>query len=434
MPFVLESLGQPPNVAAGRRTMLMLIQLRWIAVIGQVATILIVHEAMGIPLPLGPLLAAPLALALINIGSLPLLKNRADVTDGELLVALLVDVGALTWQLYLTGGAANPFVLLYLLQIVIGAMLLRRESSWTIVAVTSLSFAGLMLKSQPLHLPSSHAADPLGLYIQGSAICFLLIAVLVVLFLSRIKNDLRERDAALAAIRQHAAEEEHIVRMGLLASGAAHELGTPLSSLSVILGDWQRMPQFAGDPELERDMADMRTAIDRCKTIVGATLASAGEARGVAPRITTMRQFLDEIVSDWRNSRLIGTLEYDDSFGEDVRIISDPALKQVIGNVIDNAVEVSPDWIRVSAWRENDALVLSVSDNGPGFTRETLMSFGQPYRSTKGRPGGGLGLFLLVNVLRTLGGAAEARSRPGGGAIVSLRLPLTAIAFEGEDQ
>ncbi len=87
----------------------------------------------------------------------------------------------------------------------------------------------------------------------------------------------------LAALRQRAAEEEHIVRMGLLASGAAHELGTPLATLSVILGDWLRMPAFADDAELRAEIGEMQAQLQRCKSIVSGILLSAGEARGEAP-------------------------------------------------------------------------------------------------------------------------------------------------------
>src|SRR3546814_5827603 len=108
----------------------------------------------------------------------------------------------------------------------------------------------------------------MGLYLQGSFVCFLLIAVLLVAFVTRISRNLRDSDAALATSRQRAAEEDHIVRMGLLASGAAHELGTPLSTLSVLIGDWKAAARLKDDPELHDDLADMDAAVQRCKTIV----------------------------------------------------------------------------------------------------------------------------------------------------------------------
>jgi len=418
----------PPEADAGRRNMQLLIQLRWLAVGGQLVTIQVAHGLMGIGLPMIPLLIVPALLAAINLASLPFIKRRAAVTNGELTAALLIDVAALAWQLYHSGGLTNPFASLFLLQVVIGAILLEPKSSWAIVAATLVALGTLTMNPEPLELPARYLDDPMALYLRGSLVCFVLIAVLLVAFVTRISRNLRDRDAALASIRQRAAEEDHIVRMGLLASGAAHELGTPLSSLSVLIGDWRKMPRVVGDKELQEDLTDMDAAVRRCKVIVSGILQSAGEARGIAPQVTTMRAFLDGIVAEWRANRLAGTLDYSDRFGADVSIVSDPALRQVIGNVIDNAAEVSPDWIGITALRERDALILEIRDHGPGFAPEMIESFGRPYNSSKGRPGGGLGLFLLVNVLRKLGGTASAENPLEGGARVRLTLPLDAIA------
>ena len=417
----------------GRRNMWLLVQLRWIAVGGQLGTIGFVHFVMGVHLPLVPLFIAPLMLAGINLATYPLLDRRAAITNWELTVAMLADVAALAWQLHFTGGLANPFASLFLLQVVTGAMLLQPGSSWMIVGAASLALFAIAISPVPLDLPTG-VNDPFRLYLAGSLICFALIAVLLVLLITRISRNLREGDAERAAIRQRAAEEDHIVRMGLLATGAAHELGTPLSSLSVILGDWQRMPRIAGDRDLAQDVADMQAEVARCKTIVSGILLSAGEARGIASEFTTVRRFLDAVVAEWRASRLTGMLDYADGFGPDMPIVADPALRQVLSNVIDNAAEVSPDWIGIATSRERDDLVIEISDRGPGFAPEMLAGFGQPYRSSKGKPGGGLGLFLLVNVLRKLGGTASAENRPGGGALVRIRLPLDAIARPGEEQ
>lgn len=422
-----------PEADAGLRNMLLLIQLRWIAVGGQLVTIAVASLLMGIDLPLVPLLVAPALLAVLNLVSRPLLlKRRAAVAGWELTAGLLTDVVALAWQLYYSGGITNPFASLFLLQVVIGAMLLTPRSSWGIVLATLVALGVLTINPQPLHLPPRYAADPQRLYLQGSFVCFVLIAVLLVALITRIGRNLRERDTALASIRQRAAEEDHIVRMGLLASGAAHELGTPLSLLSVLIGDWRKMPRAAQDVELQDDLKDMDAAVQRCKTIVSGILLSAGEARGVAPKVTTMRTFLNDIVDEWSASRLPNTIAYVDRFGEDVSIVSDPALRQVIDNILDNAGEVSPRWVGVTAARERDSLILEIADRGPGFSAEMLESFGQPYRSTKGKPGGGLGLFLLVNVLRKLGGEASATNRDEGGALVRIMLPLSAIAYRKE--
>ncbi|MBU1357139.1 MAG: sensor histidine kinase [Gammaproteobacteria bacterium] len=416
----------------GLKNMEQLIQLRWIAVMGQVATIAVVHFGFDIQLPLEQLAIVLGGLVAFNIVSHLRCRTRRRVTNTELLVALLVDVFVLTLELYLTGGATNPFVYLYLLQVILGAVLLKTWSIWTMVAVTVACFMGLALFSRPLALafdPQDGLASP---YILGTLICFALNAALLVTFVTRISRNLRARDAHLADLRQRAAEEEHIVRMGLLASGAAHELGTPLATLSVILGDWRRMPTFQRDPELLQEADEMQAQLRRCKAIVSGILLSAGEARGESSARTTVRTFLDDLVGEWRATRTLVAFEYDNRFGHDLPMVSDSTLKQMIGNVLDNALEASPDWLRLVAERVGDELVLCVADAGPGFAPEMLTQFGKPYRSTKGRPGGGLGLFLVVNVARTLGGTVSARNLEGGGAEVRVSLPLAAITLEGD--
>jgi two-component system sensor histidine kinase RegB len=421
----------PGEDTTNRKNMALLIQLRWIAVVGQVVTIAFVHGWLGIALPLASMSLVLCALVLLNVGSLVRLQNRAKVSNRELLVALLLDVAALTAQLYLSGGATNPFTSLYLLQVILGAVLLDAKSTWSLVAVTCASFVGLTAFYRPLGLPDHDLGNLFNLHIIGMFVGFALDAILLVLFVTRINRNLRDRDAHLAALRQHAAEEDHIVRMGLLASGAAHELGTPLASLSVILSDWRRMPALSSDPEMAEDMTEMQAALQRCKSIVTGILVSAGEARGESSSVTTVNAFLTELVGEWRAARSVSTLSYKNTFGADLAIVSDSALKQAVFNVLDNAVEASPGWVELTAERDSEALVLRVSDNGPGFAPEMLSQLGKPYQSSKGRPGGGLGLFLVVNVVRKLGGVVTAQNRPQGGATVTLILPLATLSIGG---
>lgn len=418
----------PSSSNTGLRNMALLVQLRWLAVGGQLMTILVVYGPLKVPLPLAPLFAALAVLVAINLISMPLLRKRAALSQPALFAALLFDVAALTWQLHFTGGIANPFASLFILQVVIGAMLLRPAATWTIVGASLLALAYLAADPVPLALAQTPNADPFDLYLQGSVVSFVLIAVLLVALVTRIARNLAERDAALAGIWQQAAEEDHIVRLGLLASGAAHELGTPLSTMSVLLNDWRTMLPLDRQPELIDDLDDMEAAVQRCKLIVSGILMSAGEARGEAPQRTTMRAFLASIVDDWQGTRGLQELALVDRFSPDMPIISDPALRQVIGTAIVNAAEVSPQWVGLYAAREGETLLLTVTDRGPGFPEDLLAEFGRPYRSTKDRPGAGLGLFLLVNVVRKLGGNATGDNPPGGGARVTIRIPLAALA------
>jgi two-component system sensor histidine kinase RegB len=417
---------------AGHKNMLQLIELRWIAVIGQVCTIAGAILVFDVPLPLVQMLEVLACLIAFNIASHLRWHEHRPVTNNELFLALLVDVASLTIQLYLSGGTSNPFAFLYLLQVILSAVLLEAWSTWTIVFITLACLAGLSIFAQPLPLPFDHARGISSLYVQGMLLCFVLNAALLVVFILRIQNTLKTRAAQLADLRERAVEEEHIVRMGLLASGAAHELGTPLATLSVILGDWKRMREFRSNPDLIEEISEMETQLKRCKSIVSGILLSAGEARGESTRRTTIRTFLDGLVDEWRASRPVREFEYANRIGDDRAVAFDSALKQMIDNVLDNALEASPDWVGMVAGVEQGKLILAVSDHGPGFAPAILAQFGKPYMSTKGRPGGGLGLFLAVNVARTLGGTVAAVNLPEGGARVTLSLPLSAIALAQE--
>lgn len=417
---------------AGHKNMLQLIELRWIAVVGQITTIAGAILIFDVPLPLVQMLEVLACLIAFNIASHLRWHEHRPVTNSELFLALLVDVASLTMQLYLSGGASNPFAFLYLLQVILSAVLLEAWSTWTIVAITLACLAGLSIFAQPLPLPPDHARGISSLYVQGLLLCFVLDAALLVIFILRITNTLKTRASQLADLRQRAAEEEHIVRMGLLASGAAHELGTPLATLSVILGDWKRMPEFKENPDLIEEISEMQTQLQRCKSIVSGILLSAGEARGESARRTTIRTFLDGLVRQWQASRPVRAFEYTNRIGQDLPVAFDEALKQMIDNVLDNALEASPDWVSLDAGVDDGTLILTVTDRGPGFVPAILAQFGKPYQSTKGRPGGGLGVFLAVNVARTLGGSVTAVNRPEGGARVTLTLPLSAIALRQE--
>ena len=415
--------------AVGTRNMLLLTHLRWIAVLGQVGTILVVHFLMHVSLPVGPMIAVAGGLAALNVATLIALVRGREVANWELFVAMLIDFAALTAQLYMSGGATNPFAPIGLLQVVIGAVLLRPWSSWSLVALHSAAFGLLALYHRELILPPGLASTLSPVHLLASWINFVLAAVLLVFFVTRIGRNLRHRDASLAEMRQRAAEEDHIVRMGLLASGAAHELGTPLSSLSVILGDWRRQPAFATDPGLAEEIGDMQVAVARCKEIVGGILYASGEARSEDLERTTLRAFLLGVVAQWRVQRP-DLLTFADRLGGDAVIAADRTLAQILTNVLDNAAEAGATRVQLIAERTGGDLVLTVRDDGRGFPAEMLAGVGKPYRSSKDRRGAGLGLFLAVNVMRKLGGSVVVRNADVRGAEVTLSVPLAALALE----
>jgi two-component system, sensor histidine kinase RegB len=411
----------PESVAADN--MRQLAQLRWVAVAGQAATILVVHFGLGVTLPIGPMLGAVVLLGIANLAAwLALPRHR--VRNVEIMLALLLDMGTLTFQLYLSGGAANPFISLYLLQVVLGAILLPMPLAAILVAATAVSYAGLTLRSVPLALPNNLIAESADLFAVGRWIAFVLVAGLLVLFITRISRNLRAREAYLADLRQRAAEEEGIVRMGLFASGAAHELGTPLASIAVILADWRRMPAVMRHPDLATEVAEMQAEVQRCKAIVSDVLHSAGQPRSEPLEGAMLADLVEAVADAWQGANPDVALACDVTGAGTAQIVADRALRQAIWTMLDNAAEQSPEFVTLDAGVADDMAVIAVRDHGPGFAPDALATVGKLYQSTKGA-GHGLGLFLATNVARRLGGRLEARNLDRGAA-VSLVLPLTA--------
>ncbi|RZJ08051.1 MAG: HAMP domain-containing histidine kinase [Rubrivivax sp.] len=426
---IAETVADAPERRAGRANLRQLIELRWLAVGGQLATVLVVQLGLGIELAWREMLSLLGVLVAFNLFSLWRNRLSQPVSQLELCIALLVDVGVLTGQLHLAGGSDNPFIYLYLLQVAVASVLLRPAYLWAIVLSTATGFVTLTQWHRPLLLDATSPTTLSPNYLGGLLLCFLLNAALLSIFIVRINRNLRQRDAEVAELRQRAAEEVHIVRMGLLASGAAHELGTPLATLSVILRDWAHMAPFAGEPELREEIEEMEHQVLRCKAIVTGILMSAGEMRGEAPRLTALAAFVDSLAQRWLATHPNAQLSVQRAGLPEVEIIWDSALQQVVANLLDNAAEAAPGapLTLVAECAHGQTLSLSVLDAGPGFAPEQLKHFGEPYQSNKGEPGRGMGLFLSVNVARTLGGRLEARNREQGGAAVTLTLPLSSL-------
>jgi two-component system sensor histidine kinase RegB len=416
----------PVVESAAVENMRQLIQLRWIAVAGQTLTIVLAHRLLGVPLAVGPMLGLTVFLGAANLVATMALARRR-VLNSEIMLALLLDMTALTLQLHFSGGASNPFIALYLLQVVLGAILLPQLWAGLLVVTAALSYALVSVWYVPLDLPQPWPGADADLLAVGGGIAFLMVASLLVFFIARISRNLRARDAYLADLRQHAAEEEGIVRMGLFASGAAHELGTPLGTLAVILADWRRVPTIARDPELLAEVQEMQAEIQRCKGIVSDILHSAGQPRGESMESASAANFLDVAVESWRLTHPDALLDYRCEGIAAAMIAVNPALRQAIWSLLDNAAEASPVGLSLVARPQGPSLVIAVRDKGPGFPPEVLAHVGKLYQSTKG-VGHGLGLFLAANVARRLGGRLEATNAAEGGADVRLILPLAATS------
>lgn len=414
---------------AARRNLAVLIRLRWLAICGQIGAIAVTHYGLGVNLPRRAMAPVVVFLVLLNLFSTWRLRTRRKVSDLTVTTELLMDVVALTMLLYLSGGASNPFITLFILQVILGIVLLPARSALVILSATIAAYYWLLWNGRPMALPSTHgshgghAAGPsfFDLHLQGMFLSFALAACLLAWFMLRIMENLRERDRHLEDLRRMMLEEDNLVRLGLMASGAAHELGTPLTTLAVTMDDWASL----GLPEGERGKAElsrMQEELSRCRRIVSDMLLKAGQERLVDMRTEIVAVFIADTLAEWRAEGGRLTISVEDQAGS-VAITADPLLTQVLRQILDNAAEAGATQMHIHIARAEGEVVITLSDNGPGFPSDLLAARERDKHIVQTDPGRGLGLLLVVTSLRRLSGRLRLSNGNAGGASVSLTLP-----------
>ena len=354
--------------------------------------------------------------------------RRAHITEAELFLQLLLDVATLSGLLYLSGGSTNPFVSLYLLPLVIAATTLPPRYAWSMAAVTAICYGLLFFSSLPIAATHpQHAEAYFHLHVIGMWVNFLLSAGLIAFFVGRMAQAIRVRDAELATQKEIALRNERIVALGTLAAGAAHELGTPLSTMAVVLNELAQ--DHADEPELSRDLLTLGQQVAVCKQTITRMVAAAGEARAEGGGAQAVDEFLRETLENWRLLRPSVTL------AERLRgptpgptILNEHTLRQAIINLLDNAADASPHSVELDCSWGVDRLRLEIRDRGPGLDAEVRTRVGNGFFSTKPHgQGNGIGLLLAKATFERLGGRLRLDGRSGGGVRALLELPLDSL-------
>jgi two-component system sensor histidine kinase RegB len=399
-----------------------IVRLRWGAVAGQAVTILLARRLLHQPLPVGQLLAIVGLLAMVNLVMQIWLWRGANPTDRACGLNLLGDVVELTAVLALSGGGYNPFALLYLVHLTIGAVVLPTRWAVALAIVCGVAFTLLhLLPEGPLG-----GEDVAFLHLRGRWAAFLVAAAFITTFSLRMSQALHRRDAELARVRSDAEAKERLAALGTLAAGTAHELNTPLGTIAILAGELSAQVDGARKEEAE----EIRKQVRRCKEIITGMLAPRVDVAGEEPKEFEVGPVLRAAADRWQQGRPTPGPKLEiQPHAERARVrLPVRAFEQAIANLLDNAFEATegreaPD-VRIQLVRSGDELRLSVSDNGVGVPEHLLRRIGEPFFTTKepGR-GTGLGLYLARHVVEGQGGEMSVRSAEGRGTQVTLTMP-----------
>ena len=413
----IDRTDAPPLLADLRQLM----RLRSVATAGQALAIAIAL-GLGVVLPVVPMAIIVGLLVMVNVLVAARLKRGTPATHGEAAAHLALDLAAFTGQLLLAGGMANPFGLVLLLHVVLIAMLLPWRLALAGTALVIASFALAFHFAAPLR-DANGMAFPDDLMALALWLAFTLTAAVTAWFIVRIVATLREHERLLREAARRALNDEAVLRIGTLAAGAAHELGTPLTTMAVVVGEMRRQ---AITPAQQRDVAILAGQIETCRQALVNLRAAAGHARTDGGGRANLDAFLASIVARFRTMRPDIPLEARwDGTRPAPAIFADQSLRQAILVLLNNAADASPDHVEVAAKWDRESLQLTVSDRGGGVPAGNIDKLGRAFFTTKppGR-GTGLGLVLTASTMDRLGGTLRWSIRTDGGLAAEIRLPL----------
>lgn len=407
-----------------------LIYLRVIAIVCELIVILVAGRAFDMALPMKALLGLIVLQAGVNLVAVHQIRRPGwPVSQRLFFVHIVIDTLIFAGLMYFTGGSSNPLVSLFLLPLFTVAATLPQGYVWLMSGLTIVSYTLLMFVSRPMpHVMHGHETD-FSFHVQGMWFGFMLSVALVMFFVVRMSNSLRERDERLARAREQALRDQNLVAMGTLATGAAHELGTPLSTMAVIANEF--VHERPDDPYIVEKAGLMRSQIERCKGILSEMTAGVRQARFEGGRAVAADAYVDDMIQSFESSRpgvvcrlaCVGP-------GPAPRILADRTLSQALLNILNNAADASPEAIDVRLDWSGAALELSVLDQGSGMAPEMLEAAGTPFMTTK-KDGQGLGLYLAFSVVERLGGRIRLGNHEKGGLVVRITIPLGTLLVEG---
>ena len=403
-----------------------LVALRWFAVIGQAISVLVVHYVLEFELPLAACLSVIALSAWLNVAMRMHYQNVQRLPPLPVALLLAYDIAQLTVLMTLTGGLENPFAFLILAPVLIAAISLPLRYTLPLGAFAVACSTVIAFYFWPLPWTSENALVLPPLYIMAVWVANLVAIVFIGAYAWQVAEEGRTMADALTATELVLAREQHLSQLDGLAAAAAHELGTPLSTIAVVAKELQNA-LGPGSPHAE-DMKLLREQAQRCREILGKLSALPS---GWAPfERMKLSSLIEEVAAPHRNFGIAIDVVLPEERAGEPEVARSPAVLYGLGNLVENAVDFAAARVEIAVrWSELDAAV-TISDDGPGFPPEIIRRIGEPYVTSRRRPAGeseegGLGLgFFIAKTLLERSGATLAflnRQSPEQGAVVHVR-------------
>ncbi len=434
MSFVHDSLDPQRPITTRTVSVRTLVVIRWVALAGQVAALVMVAFGLGSPLPMALSLSVVAVSALLNLRLQLRRDGRERLRENEAAFYLAFDITQLAILLFLTGGLENPFALMMLAPVTVSATILGRRSTINLCLLALVCATVLAITHFPLPWAEEEFALP-ELYVTGIWCALVIALVFNAAYAWWVAEEARQLSTALAATQQALAREQRMAAMGGIAAAAAHELGSPLATIAVVARELAR--ELPKDSDLSEDARLLLSESQRCRDILASLGRDPTPDSGQPFAAIPIDALVEQAAAPHQREDVAVIVEVQDRDGtgdgtgeggpsDVVPVVApSPELLHGIGAFIQNAVQFARATVEVAILVGPKALTITIEDDGPGFPLTLLTRLGEPYVSGRGNREGhmGLGVFIAITLLSRTGAAVEFANRREGGARVIIRWP-----------
>lgn len=429
-PRAVPAAAAAPSAERGRVRLQTLILIRWIAVAGQALAIVVVNFGLDFEMAFVP----AMLIVAVSVGLNTVLTVRyaptTRLSDRRAALYLAYDTLQLAILLYLTGGIENPFAMLMMVPVTVSATVLGLRNTALLGGFTLACLSVVTLYHQPLPWHAGGLVLP-GLYVAGIWTALVLGIAFISVYAWRVAAEARRMSDALAETRMALAREQQLTSLGGLAAAAAHELGTPLSTIALVAREMRR--ETADGAPLADDMDLLLRETERCRDILAELARDPRRDEDQPFDRLPLPALIDAIAAPYRGPKVVIDITEQTAPGARTPVVgAGPEIRHGLDNLIDNAADFAAHRVEIAVTTTATDTTVVIADDGRGFAHTILGNLGEPYVSTRRHGGGmGLGLFIAKTLLERTGAQVRFRNAATGGAEVVIRWPRDILDASG---
>ncbi len=355
------------------------------------------------------------------------LKASRLVSYGELFSHILLDVAFLIILLLNTGGIGNPLISYLLVLLAVSATLLPRAFVNTFAVGSILLYTFFLFLELTADAEMGNGETTFQLHLMGMWVIFLVSAILISVFITRMASAIQVRELNLAEARETEMRNEQLVAIGTLAAGTAHALGTPLSTMAVLLTELDKLsPEELKDNDIKDDISILKQQVTRCKHSLTQLTRYYNKDSAEKEETQLLPKFVNDIQDYIINIHPTASVRFLIENAKDLKIASSLSIRHALINIIENGIKASKTHVEVKFKITQAATTyfeVAVKDDGPGIPAKIMENMGEPFISIR-KESMGLGIFLANAAVQRLDGSIEMFNLKSGGALTLIKLPM----------